>query len=143
MAVVSTFIESNVNKLEDGEFIVLLALFSQGAAYFESLQSVSFKSLTEEERLEFIKDHIQMAQSNIDTLISGEVPPEADLKYKKTIDITRDTITKSLESIQENPEKPVFVELLLENLYPLHNKAQVQAQTAYQQLSHLPKVTRE
>ena len=135
MDVVSSFIESNVNKLEDGEFIVLLALFSQGAAYFESLQSASFKSLTEEERLEFIKDHIQMAESNIDTLISGEVPPEADLKYKKTIDITRDTIAKSLESIQENPEKPVFVELLLESLRPLYSKAVAQAQTNYERLA--------
>ena len=76
-----------------------------------------------------------MAESNIDTLISGEVPPEADLKYKKTIDITRDTIAKSLESIQENPEKPVFVELLLESLRPLYSKAVAQAQTNYERLA--------
>ena len=129
------FINNNFAKLDNSNLLVSLALFSQAASLSAAMTSTELFSLSAAERLNFIKESIKMAQSNIDALITGAAPADADEKYKKTLAITLETCTKSLQTSSSNPEAPIFVEILLEALRPLESKAKAQAQATFDRFS--------
>ncbi len=135
IAAIQAFLEHYRNMSQSYDILISTALFSQAAAFAETLSSESFATLEENEKLKFIEDHLSMAEHNIEAILTGEVPPQADDKYKKTVAITRDTYAESVRRVRENPLKPVFVEILLETLKPLYEKAKVQAETTYKRLA--------
>ena len=123
------FLEQHQSLLEGDDPFAHLALFSQGAAFAEGLGSASFTQLTEDDKLEFIRTHLALAGENINALVTGEASEEKTEKYKLTLVLTRESFARSMEAIKNDPDKPVFIELLLETLAPLYNKAKAQADT--------------
>ncbi len=137
VSLLNNFIDTNKDKLKSEDLFAHLVLFSQGAGMAENLVLLGDKRLFDSsaEKLAFIELQICNAQKNIDTLISGNVPEEKDNKYRRTVEITRETFFKSLASIQNDPKTPVFVEILLETLIPLYDKAKAQSEETLERLS--------
>lgn len=128
---IKAFLDHNKARLDSADPLAHLALFSQGGAFAETLGADAFTQLLPAEKLIFIQEHLAAAQQNIDVLISGEVPDDKDEKYRMTAALTRESLAQSMEQIAQQPDKPVFVELLLQTLAPLYAKAKAQADTTF------------
>ncbi len=133
-SMINAFLERNKAQLEGTDTLAHLALFSQGAAFGETLGSDMFEQLSPDEKLKFIQEHLAVTQQNIDVLISGEIPDDKDEKYKMTALLTRESFAQSMQQITQQPDKPVFVELLLQTLLPLYAKAKAQADATFERL---------
>jgi hypothetical protein len=133
--VIVSFIDRNAGKLDSSNLLTALALFSQGASLAELFGSDYIRTLTEPERLAFIKERIQYAQENIDAIITGSVSEGKDEKYRKTLEITRQSYHDAVDQEHKNPGKPVFVEKLLGTLSPLYAKAKAQQEASFARLA--------
>ena len=134
-SMIKEFLAHNQSALAGNDTLAHLALFSQGAAFAETLGSDIFEALPSDQKLVFIKEQLGVAQQNIDSLVSGEVPDGKSEKYRKTVSLTRESFTQSMQRIEKQPDKPVFVELLLETLSPLYEKAKAQSDAIFERLS--------
>lgn len=131
-----TFLDSNQEKLASSDSYVQLILYSQIASVGEALGSDAFDTLSPVDKLSFLQKQLTDAQQNMGALLSGEIPPGKDEKYRKTVAFTRETFTDAQKITHENPHKPVFVEILLKTLKPLYAKAKAQAETTFNRLEN-------
>lgn len=128
---INSFFEKIHDKLNTNDPLTNLALTSQLLSLEEKFSSWDFRGLSPEEKIVFIKEGLQFAEENIDALITGEVSEDKDEKYKKTVKITRDAVDSALNSIAEDPEKPIFLDVALSTLKPLYTKAKAQEDATF------------
>lgn len=123
---VDTFIRHNAKHEHTKDPYTCLVLFSQLASLNENFIEDFSQERPSREHIAFIKQQVIFAQENIDALLTGIVSEGKDEKYKKTVEITREAFNQASQSLQDYPDKPVFVELLLNTLAPLYAKAKAQ-----------------
>ena len=130
--IMSNFVEYNKKSFEENDPFKTMVLLSQGLSLGELFDTEYSRTLPAGERLFFVQQKIKEVQENIDALLSGKIEDEKNEKYKKTVEIIRETFEHTVKVTRENPDKPIFVEMLLETLTPLYARAKAQQDASFE-----------